>query len=164
MLGHEIQVRPATTEDAATLARLLRDFNTEFDTEIEPLPVVTDRFARILTHDAVLALLATDGAAATGFALVSLRPVVWFDGPVATLDELYVVPGLRDRGIGTALLTAARELVRDRGCPEMHINVDEDDEDTRRFYETHGFVNIEPATGYRMLLYVGPTRRGDGRG
>lgn len=37
---------------------------------------------------------------------------------------------------------------------EMHINVDEIDVATRRFYERHGFVNIEPDTTYRMLCYL----------
>ena len=39
----------------------------------------------------------------------------------------------------------------------MHINVDEVDVDTRRFYERHGFRNIEPGVDYRMLCYIGPT-------
>ena len=88
----------------------------------------------------------------TGFAFLTLRPTPYYDGPLAQLEELYVLPDLRDGGIGTALLTAAVEAVRGTGCEEMHINVDEVDTDTRRFYERHGFVNIEPGADYRMLL------------
>jgi GNAT superfamily N-acetyltransferase len=150
-------VRRAEVSDAGTLARLLYDFNTEFDTETDPADVLSERFARILVDDAVLALLAGDDTRVTGFALITLRPAIWFDGPVATLDELYVVPPRRDDGIGTALLTTACGLLHARGCPEMHINVDEVDVDTRRFYERHGFVNIEAGVDYRMLCYVGPT-------
>ena len=36
----------------------------------------------------------------------------------------------------------------------MHINVDEVDTDARRFYERHGFVNIEPGQEHRMLCYL----------
>lgn len=79
---------------------------------------------------------------------------------MATLDELYVVPELRDRGIGTALLARAREVLVGRGCPELHINVDEVDTDTRRFYERHGFVDVEEGAAHRMLCYVGPTSQG----
>ena len=152
------EVRVAGVADAGVLAGLLHDFNTEFETDTDPPPVLAERFGRILADDAVLALLATDGTAATGFALVTLRPAIWYDGPVATLDELYVVPARRDSGIGTALLTTARDLLHRRGCPEMHINVDEVDTDTRRFYERHGFVNVEDGVAYRMLCYIGPTR------
>jgi GNAT superfamily N-acetyltransferase len=153
----EQDVRRAGALDAGTLARLLYDFNTEFDAETDSEPVLAVRFARILTNDSVIALLASDGRQDTGFALITLRPAIWFDGPVATLDELYVVPARRGQRVGTALLTRARELLRERGCPEMHINVDEVDVDTRRFYERHGFMNIEPGVDYRMLLYVGST-------
>jgi GNAT superfamily N-acetyltransferase len=151
-------VRVAEVSDAGTLARLLYDFNTEFDTETDPADVLAARFARILGHDAVLALLSGDETEASGFGLVTLRPAIWFDGPVATLDELYVVPRRRDQGIGTALLGSACDLLHERGCPEMHINVDEVDVDTRRFYERHGFVNVEAGVEHRMLCYVGPTR------
>lgn len=153
----KVKVRRAEPVDADALAQLLHDFNTEFDTETDPVPVLAERFARILGHSAVLALLAGEKGQDVGFALITLRPAIWFDGPVATLDELYVVPARRGRGIGTALLTRARDLLQERGCPELHINVDEVDLDTQRFYERHGFVNIEPGTDYRMLLFVGPT-------
>lgn len=148
-----VAVRRATASDSALLARLLWDFNTEFETETDPVEVLTPRFARLLARDDVLALLAGED----GFAFLTLRPAIWFDGPVAQLEEFYVVPALRDRGIGTAILTVARQLVLERGAPEMHINVDEVDTDTRRFYERHGFVNIEKGVDYRMLCYIGPT-------
>ena len=149
-----IAVRRATPADAATLGRLLWDFNTEFETETDDPDVLAGRFARLLARDDVIVVL---GGEDDAFALVTLRPAVWFDGPVAQLEELYVVPALRDRGIGTVVLTEARRLAREQGAPEMHINVDEVDADTRRFYERHGFLNVEPGTDYRMLCYVGPT-------
>ncbi|NHA66668.1 GNAT family N-acetyltransferase [Phycicoccus sp. CMS6Z-2] len=141
---------------------MLWDFDTEFDTGPDPVDVLAARFARILPLDPVLALVAEDagpdGAAeAVGFALLTLRPAIWFDGPVAQLEELYVVPGRRGGGIGSALLARARSAVADRGAPELHIPVDEPDDGARRFYERHGFVNVEPGAEGRMLLYVGPT-------
>ena len=45
-------------------------------------------------------------------------------------------------------------LVRERGCEEMHINVDEPDSGARRLYERHGFSNYELGQDYRMLCYV----------
>ena len=152
------RVRRATTADAATLARLLVDFNTEFDSPVEPLPVLTERCARLLELPEVVAVLAeTDDGEPTGFAFGVARPAVWFDGPVAHLDELYVVPELRGRGIGSLLLAESCRLFAAAGAPELHIGVDEVDADTRRFYEQHGFVNVEEGTDYRMLYYLGPT-------
>ena len=150
-------VRRATADDAAVLARLLWDFNTEFETETDDAEVLEARFARILELPEIVAVLAEDDDDPVAFALLSLRPAIWFDGPVAQLEELYVVPTLRSGGIGTQVLALCRRLAQDLGSPEMHINVDEVDVDTRRFYERHGFVNIEDGVDYRMLCYVGPT-------
>ncbi|MBL0746464.1 GNAT family N-acetyltransferase [Nocardioides baculatus] len=150
-------VRRAAVGDADVLARLLWDFNTEFETEVDDVDVLSVRFARLLELDDIVAVLAEDDGTAVGFALVSLRPAIWFDGPVSQLEELYVVPALRDHGIGTLVLDLCRRLAVEKGSPEMHINVDEVDTGTRRFYERHGFVNIEEGEDYRMLCYVGPT-------
>lgn len=150
-------VRRATVADAGVLARMLWDFNTEFDTETDDVEVLAPRFERLLVLPEIVAVLAEDAGTPVGFALVSLRPVIWFDGPVAQLEELYVVPDLRDRGTGTRILRACRGIARDAGAPEMHINVDEVDADTRRFYERHGFATVEEGTDWRMLCYVGPT-------
>ena len=150
-------VRRATVDDADVLGRLLWDFNAEFETETDDTDVLAVRFARLLALPEIVAVLAEDDGEAVGFALVSLRPAIWFDGPVAQLEELYVVPSLRSGGIGTEVLALSRRLAREAGSPEMHINVDEVDHDTRRFYERHGFVNIEDGVDYRMLCYIGPT-------
>lgn len=151
-------VRRATSADADVLGRLLWDFNTEFETETDAADVLAARFARILGLDGIVAVLAEDSyGTAVGFALLSLRPAIWFDGPVSQLEELYVLPALRSQGIGTQVLDLCRRLARELGSPEMHIGVDEVDVDTRRFYERHGFVTIEAGVDYRMLHYIGPT-------
>lgn len=150
-----MEVQVAGPADAGDVARLLHDFNTEFDSPIPTVAELERRFTELLARDDVIVLIGReDDCTATGFAFLTLRPTPYWDGPLAQLEELYVVPALRDRGVGTALLTRAVNEVRGRGAQEMHINVDEVDEDTRRFYERHGFVNIEPGEGYRMLCYL----------
>ena len=139
---------------AEVVGRLLRDFNDEFETPGPTAAELSRRFRELLDREDVLVLLAGSEGAWTGFAYLTLRPTPYYDGRLAQLEELYVVPGLRARGIGTALLTEAVRVVRQRGGAEMHINVDEVDTDTRRFYERHGFVNIEPGEDYRMLCYI----------
>jgi len=148
----EAEVRTATPEDAGVVGRLLWDFNTEFETPTPSAEEFATRFARLLALDELIVLLA-GAVEPTGFAYLTLRPVPYFDGPLAQLEELYVLPHLRDRGVGTALLQRALQLCRERNAGEMHINVDEIDIDTRRFYERHGFLNVLPGTDYRMLFY-----------
>lgn len=87
---------------------------------------------------------------------MTFRTNVWHEGPVATLDELYVAPHLRDRGLGSALLATVEDVTRQHGGQLLEINVDGGDTDARRFYERHGYINIEagqsePALYYREL-------------
>lgn len=147
-------VRRATSDDAEVVGRLLFDFNVEFETETPSAEEFAGRFRRLLDRDDQLVLLAeSEGDDPVGFGYLTFRATAYFDGPLGQLEELYVRPGLRDQGIGTALLQGFLAACRQRGAGEMHINVDEVDTDTRRFYERHGFLNILPGTDYRMLFY-----------
>jgi GNAT superfamily N-acetyltransferase len=146
--------RRATPAHAETVGRLLFDFNAEFDWSGPPVEDLVRRFAGLLDRDDVIVLLAGPAEEPTGFAFLTLRPTVYFDGVLAQLEELYVRPPVRGQGIGSALLTAAVALVRESHGGEIHINVDEIDTDARRFYERHGFVNVEPGHDYRMLCYL----------
>ncbi|WP_261664398.1 GNAT family N-acetyltransferase [Deinococcus sp. Marseille-Q6407] len=147
-------VRTATQEDAPAVAALLHEFNTEFGAPVPDLPTLTRRFAELLGRTDVLVLLAGNGAVLSGFAYLTFRPSPYWDGPLAQLEELYVRPELRGRGTGTQLLQRAIALTRERQGQEMHINVDEVDRDARRFYERHGFINVEPGQDERMLCYL----------
>jgi GNAT superfamily N-acetyltransferase len=143
--------RVASPAEAATVATLLDAFNREFDTPTPGPEVLAARLERLLAGDDVIALLV--GEPAVGVALLTLRPNVWYDGPVALLDELYVVPAERSRGLGSALLHAVEAIVRERGGELVEINVDAVDVDARRFYERHGYRNTEPGADEPALYY-----------
>lgn len=144
----------AQARHAGTVAALLTAFNTEFDTPVPALEDLRRRFAAMLASPAAILLLSGEESSPRGFALVTLRPTPYSDGPLAVLDELYVVPSARGRGLGSELLAAVEEELLARGCPELHIDVDEGDEDTRRFYVAHGYRNAEPWSSERFLLYL----------
>jgi len=145
------QVRIAEVADAALVARLLDDFNREFRTATPGIGVLKGRLQRLLGQSDVVAVLADDPA--VGLAVLTLRPNVWYDGPVALLDELYVVPEWRGQGIGSVLLEAAEQFTRGRGGELLEINVDGEDVGARRFYERHGYRNSEPGSDEQLLYY-----------
>jgi GNAT superfamily N-acetyltransferase len=146
-----IAARLAGLADAAVVADLLHAFNVEFDTPTPGTEVLTTRLRRLLVRADVAVLLA--GEPSVAVALLTFRPGVWDDGPVALLEELYVQPQRRCRGIGGAVLERAMAIARERGSATLEINVDEGDTDARRFYEAHGFSNTEPGETERLLYY-----------
>jgi GNAT superfamily N-acetyltransferase len=144
--------RVASVADAEVVAGLLDDFNREYDTPTPGPDVLATRLRTLLAEGGdMLAVLSGDPAVAV--ALVSLRPSLWYDGRVAVLDELYVAPELRGRGLGSQMLAATETEVRARGGELLEINVDDDDSGASRFYERHGYANTEPDEDYRMLYY-----------
>jgi GNAT superfamily N-acetyltransferase len=145
-------VRPAGEDELGTVARLLDDFNTEFGTPSPGPEALEARLRRLLPEGVLVALL--HGAPAVGVALVTLRPSVWYPGPVGMLEELYVQPGARGRGAGGALLRAAEEVVLSRGGGALEIGVDSGDAGARRFYERHGYANQDDGRQDRLLLYL----------
>jgi GNAT superfamily N-acetyltransferase len=156
--------RLATPGEAIVVAELLDAFNQEFGTPTPGIRVLAERLTALLEREDTLALLV--GEPAVGVALVTLRPNVWYKGPVALLDELYVVPGSRGEGLGSLLLEAVEDHVGERGAELVEINVDGEDVDARRFYEHHGYRNRDPGQPEPQLYYSrelgpqpGPDRR-----
>lgn len=145
------QPRLATVADAGEVARLLHDFNTEFDTPSPGVGPLTDRLGDLLAGDSTFAIVA--GEPAVAVALVTLRPNVWYAGPVALLDEMYVAPDLRGNGIGSAVIELMLSTARQRGVELVEINVDEADVDAQRFYERHGFSPIQEDSGEHAFYF-----------
>jgi ribosomal protein S18 acetylase RimI-like enzyme len=143
--------RRAGPADADVVARLLHDFNTEFDTPSPGVSVLAERVRSLLVTPATIAYLA--GHPAVGVALVTLRTNVWYPGPVALLDELYVAPERRGQGLGTAMIDLLLSDAREAGLSAIEINVDAGDVDAQRFYERHGFSGMDPDTGERAFFY-----------
>ncbi|MFB6173303.1 MAG: GNAT family N-acetyltransferase [Halobacteriales archaeon] len=82
------------------------------------------------------------------------------DAQRGLIENLYVVPPARDRGVGSALLSAAETALADAGADVIAIEAMADNEAARRLYRRRGY---EP----RRISYERPagsdndTRDGD---
>ncbi|HEU5106392.1 MAG TPA: GNAT family N-acetyltransferase [Solirubrobacterales bacterium] len=152
MTKREIQVREAAVEDAASIARLLHDFNLEFTEPSPGVEVLGKTVRRLLEAGEITVLLAGDGP--EGLSLFRFRPGLWSGGLETYLQELYVVPSRRGGGIGRALLERTIEVARERGADGIDLNTGETDTAARALYESIGFTNAEGGPdGPSMLFY-----------
>ncbi len=152
MTDDQIVIRRAGPEEAADIARLLHDFNTEFGEPTPDVATLTSYSRRLLEDGEMTVLLA--GGGPDGISLLRFRPSVWTGGLEAHLQELYVVPSLRGRGIGRALLEATIGAAREAGASGIDLNTGETDTAARALYESMGFTNREGSPdGPSMLFY-----------
>jgi ribosomal protein S18 acetylase RimI-like enzyme len=145
-------IRLASASDAREFGKLLHAFNAEFGEETPAADVIAERAAPLIERGEVTVLLAGDGP--DGFAELRFRPSLYTGALDAYLEELYVVPERRGRGIGRALLEAAMEHARAYGAAHIDLGTSEDDVAARALYESAGFTNREGGPdGPRMLYY-----------
>jgi ribosomal protein S18 acetylase RimI-like enzyme len=148
----EITIRRATAADSADAARLLHDFNAEYDEPTPPAEELAGILRPLIAGAEAIVLFAGQGP--DGIAVMRLRPALWARGLEAYLQELYVVPALRGRGIGRALLEATMAEARQAGAVGIDLNTGETDTEARGLYESAGFTNREGSPdGPAMLFY-----------
>ena len=145
-------VRIAEPSDAEDVGRLLHDFNAEYS---EPTPgpeVLAERISELIAADETTFLLVGEGP--YGIAELRFRPSVMTGAPDCYLEELYVVPEMRGRGMGRALMDAVLETARSKGATHIDLGTNEDDVAARALYERMGFTNREGGPdGPAMLFY-----------
>jgi ribosomal protein S18 acetylase RimI-like enzyme len=150
-----IETLTAQDDGLAAAARLLHDFNLEYD---EPAPPPDDLAARLAElvqggHVTVLLARAADSREPVGVAVMRLAPSIWSQGQEAYLAELYVVPDRRGQGYGRELITEFLRVSRDTGADYALVVTSEEDVLAQRLYEAAGFRRTEGEGGPLMLAY-----------
>lgn len=146
-----VTIEPATANDCSECARLLVQQLGEHGIEAS-----AEALAQVL-EDAVadiargFLILARDSGSVVGVAYVSTILSMEHCGPVAWLEELYVSPGHRNRGIGTALMAAVLERAREAGIGAIDLEVDARQSRATAFYQRIGFRSLDRSRWVKEL-------------
>ena len=90
--------------------------------------------ARKLRADPDLFLVACDGPTVLGSVMAG------YEGHRGWINYLAVAPPYRRRGIGRALMDAAEQALRARGCPKINLQVRSTNDAVIGFYRALGFT------------------------
>ncbi|MFK7837787.1 MAG: GNAT family N-acetyltransferase [Sulfitobacter sp.] len=90
-----------------------------------------------------VAYLIGPARAAIGYIVICFGWSVEFGGLDAIVDELYVRPGVRGRGIATEALIALPRALSEGGLRAIHLEVDRENEAAQRLYRRAGFAPRE---------------------
>ena len=145
----------SSADGLGAAARLLHDFNVEYDEPAPPPDELAVRLAELVEGEHVTVLLARDDEtrAPVGVAVMRLQPSMWSRAQEAYLAELYVVPNRRGQGYGRELMAEALRVARGRGADYAFLITSEEDLLAQRLYEAAGFRRTEGEGGPLMLAY-----------
>ena len=86
-----------------------------------------------------VAYLIGPARAPIGYIVICFGWSVEFGGLDAIIDELYIRPGVRGRGIATEALIALPKALSEGGLRAIHLEVDRDNEKAMNLYRRAGF-------------------------
>jgi len=155
-----ITIRPATRDDVPLILRFVREL-AEFERE----PDAVEATEVMLTHalfeeKAAEAVIAERDGVAVGFAVFFHNFSTWTGRKGLYLEDLYVTPGARGSGVGTALLRHLAALAMTRDCARFEWAVLDWNQPAIDFYtamgaETMGDWRIERVAGKALARLAG---------
>ena len=86
-----------------------------------------------------VAYLIGPARAPIGYIVISFGWSVELGGLDGFVDELYMRPGVRGRGIATEVMVSLPRALAASGLKALHLEVDRNDEATQRLYAKAGF-------------------------
>ena len=140
----------ATPDDAPDVARLIAAFR-DWQGRTEPSDgSIAATVRRLLADPNAEFLLAGDPA--EGVCQLRYRLSVWTGSDDCCLEDLFVVETGRGSGMGRALVNAAVERARERGCARMDLDANEANEPALALYRSVGFDSWSAAAGGNDLF------------
>ncbi len=141
---HEVQIRLATTADAAAISEIYNKQVTESTHTLDLVPrSIEEQEAWIEARSGGLAVLAAEDAdgAVVGFASLSF----YRDRPgynTSVEDSVYVADGHQGKGIGAALLAELIDTATNRGFHAMFARIVGPQQASVTLHERYGFEVI----------------------
>lgn len=146
-----VALRDATPDDIPTILALVREL-AEYERDPDAAVATPELlYAAMFGPNAVArAVLAVEDGEAIGFALYFFNFSTWTGRSGLYLEDFYVRPSARGRGVGTRLFRRLAEIARERGCGRMELSVLTWNLEPMRLYERLGGQRLVNWTTYRF--------------
>jgi GNAT superfamily N-acetyltransferase len=147
----DIAIRSATTADVPTILALIREL-AEYEKLLDMVVATEASLHRALfgPRPYAEALVATVGRETVGFAVFFHNFSTFLGKPGMYLEDLFVRPSFRGRGIGKALLVRVAQIAIERDCGRMEWSVLDWNAPSICFYESLGAKPLSEWTMYRL--------------
>ena len=146
-----LSIRPADVEDVPLILNLIKGL-AEYE-KLSHEVVATEETLRLTLfgeHPAAEILIGEWDGTAAGFALFFHNYSTFLARPGIYLEDLFVWPEYRGRGIGKALLLRLVAIARQRGCGRVEWSVLDWNEPSIQFYKALGAKPMDEWTIFRL--------------
>ena len=146
-----IRIAPATENDVPLILSLIRELAEYERLTHEVSATEADLHAALFGSNRVAhAVIAYAGEEPAGFALYFFSFSTFLARPGLYLEDLYVRPEWRRRGLGRTLLAHLARIAIDRGCGRMEWSVLDWNEQALRVYRSVGARAMDEWTVQRL--------------
>ena len=144
-----VDIRPITSKDIPALLPLIEQYWIFEDVSGFNSASVTKELQRFCADPALgSGWIAAVGGQAVGYLLAVYVFSLEHLGLTAEIDEFFVSPSARGKGLGDELLELAEaEFIR-RGCTNVALQLGKENDGARVFYRAHGY---EERAGFELL-------------
>ena len=146
-----LRLRPAKPADVPVILQLVRAL-AQYERAPEAVVATEQDFLRhgFGPSPRFSVLLAEDEGKAAGFALWFFTFSTWLGKPGLFLEDLFVRPELRGRGIGKALMLELARIAVREGCGRFEWNVLDWNQPSIDFYRSLGARQLDEWVGCRL--------------
>jgi GNAT superfamily N-acetyltransferase len=144
-------IRRAAEADVDALVQLIHDL-AEYERSADSVRINQSLLHAALFNDSptVFAHVAEEDAEILGMAIWVLNFSTWTGRNGIHLEDFYVRPEARGRGIGRALISELAAIAHRSGYGRVEWNVLDWNETALQFYRSLGAVPMDEWTGYRL--------------
>lgn len=149
-MNSSLSIRPATPDDLGTILGLIRELAIyeKLLHEVEATPELLQK--HLFDEPKVRVLLAEWNGEPAGYALFFYNFSTFLARPGIHLEDIFVQPQFRGRGIGKALLIQVAQIASQENCGRLEWNVLDWNEPSIAFYKSMGAVPLEDWTIMRV--------------
>jgi GNAT superfamily N-acetyltransferase len=145
-----VEIREVRPEDEAAWLPLWADYLRFYQVDLAP-EVIQGTWNRLFDPASRLSMrIAVVDGTLSGFAIHHYHESTWSLSPTCYLEDLYLDPKFRGRGIGRALLDDLVSICRDKGCSALYWHTDHDNVTARRLYDR--YAAADRFVRYRLKL------------
>ncbi|KAG9346357.1 hypothetical protein AGOR_G00076330 [Albula goreensis] len=159
----DFTIRAAMLEDCKDIARMITELavyeKVADKVKITPKVLEQDGFSKNPFFQCIIAEVpeqhrTKEGHSKVGYALYFYAYSSW-SGRSVYMEDLYVMPEFRGKGIGKALMSKIAQLGLAAGCNQLNFSVLNWNKPSIDFYQSQGCMDITSDHGYHCMRCEG---------